>query len=96
MGFTRRQLLTGRKPGPTHFGPLAAQGRPWRARVTTACLARRGIECRLCSESCGVGAIFFRPQPGGPARPHIDAGRCTGCGDCLPACPAAALIPEAP
>jgi len=95
MGFTRRQLLTGRKSGPPHFGLPAAQGRPWRVRATSACLARCSIECRLCGESCGTGAIRFRPQPGGPARPHIDTGRCTGCGDCLQACPVAALIPEA-
>jgi len=96
MGFTRRQLLTGLKPGPIPPGSAAAQGRPWRARVTAACLARRGIECRLCGETCSVGAIRFRPRAGSPTQPHVDTGRCTGCGDCLPACPVAALAAEAP
>ena len=95
MGFTRRQLLTGLKPRPPQYGPAAADGRRWRVRAGAACLPRRGIECRICGEACAIGAISFRPQPGGPARPHVDAARCTGCGHCLPACPAAALVPEA-
>ncbi|MBV7483586.1 4Fe-4S dicluster domain-containing protein [Bordetella sp. BOR01] len=95
MGFTRRQLLTGLKAHPPRVGPDAANDLPWRAQAGTACLTHRGIECRVCGETCSTQAIHFRPQPGGPARPQIDAARCTGCGHCLPACPVAALVPEA-
>ncbi|MCC7112033.1 MAG: 4Fe-4S binding protein, partial [Deltaproteobacteria bacterium] len=36
-------------------------------------------------------AIAFSWGPGGVPRPLVDAGRCTSCGDCVPACPAGAI-----
>lgn len=60
---------------------------PWRARIGTDCLAQRGVECRLCAESCDTGAIRFRPQVGGIARPELDTDRCNGCGECAARCP---------
>ena len=95
MAFTRRQLLMGRTGQAPRAGYAAAGSLPWRACAGTACLTRHGIECRICGETCTAQAIRFRPQPGGPARPQVDAARCNGCGHCLPACPVAALIPEA-
>jgi len=91
MGFTRRQLLTGMKPSPSLFRPNRAGLAPGRAQIGPACLARRGIECRICGEACTAGAIRFSPQPGGAARPRIDAARCNGCGQCLPGCPVSAI-----
>lgn len=64
---------------------------PLLARVEPSCLALNRVECRLCGERCDAGAIRFPPRRGGVAMPVIDGARCTGCGDCLPACPAQAL-----
>ncbi|NLF55626.1 MAG: ferredoxin-type protein NapF [Thauera phenolivorans] len=71
----------------------AAGDRPWDlvAAIGAACLATRGVECRVCGESCPTGAIRFRPQPGGVARPQLDALECTGCGACVGPCPARAI-----
>lgn len=66
---------------------------PWRLKavIGDACLARRGVECRVCGEVCGAAAIRFRPSRGGVAQPQFDAACCTGCGGCLAPCPAGAI-----
>ncbi|AYH42021.1 ferredoxin-type protein NapF [Azoarcus sp. DN11] len=71
---------------------------PWRlaAVIAEACLARRGIECRVCGEACGAAAICFRPSRGGVAQPLFDAERCTGCGACQAPCPAGAIAMKNP
>lgn len=69
-------------------------GRPaWnhRARIFDACLARQGVECRICGEACGTGALRFRPRAGGVALPQLDDAACTGCGACLAPCPTRAI-----
>lgn len=83
----RRHFLM---PGSRRIG---TDGRPAPrvAQVAAGCLALGGIECRLCGERCDAGAIRFAPRPGGVAAPLIDPSRCSGCGDCLPVCPSAAL-----
>lgn len=52
-----------------------AQARPWniKARIADNCLPRRGVECRICGDSCPVSAIRFSPRlamirGGGPYR----------------------------
>jgi ferredoxin-type protein NapF len=66
---------------------------PWAllARIGDNCLARRDIECRVCGDWCGAGAIRFAPRLGGSPLPAIDGGRCTGCGACVAPCPSAAI-----
>jgi ferredoxin-type protein NapF len=66
---------------------------PWslRARIGEACLAERGVECRICGEVCGASAIRFRPRVGGVALPQLDEAACTGCGACLAPCPSQAI-----
>lgn len=66
---------------------------PW-ARVAVigeACLAARGVECRVCGESCPAAAIRFRPRLGGVAFPELDAAACTACGACIGPCPTRAI-----
>lgn len=80
-----RRSLFGRRPraempsGP----PLAV--------IAATCLAENGAYCRTCAEACPEGAIRFHLLPRGRARADVDADRCTGCGDCLPPCPAGAI-----
>ncbi len=66
---------------------------PWscRARISDACIAQRGVECRVCGEQCEAGAIRFLPQIGGVSQPAIDAAACSGCGACVAPCPSAAI-----
>lgn len=66
---------------------------PWtlKAQVTENCLAKRGVECRVCGDPCPVTAIRFSPRLGGPPLPEVDASSCTGCGACVAPCPVAAI-----
>ncbi len=72
------------------FAPLDEA--PWslRAQVGEACLASRGIVCSSCRDACGESAIAFPPTRAVPM-PRIESDRCTGCGACVPACPATAI-----
>lgn len=65
---------------------------PWslRAQVGGTCLAARGIVCFSCRDACGESAIAFPPTRAVP-QPQVEADRCTGCGACVPACPATAI-----
>lgn len=67
--------------------------RPWPAvaRIGEACIAAKGVECRVCGEHCDAEAIRFPPRPGGPPLPLLAAERCTGCGACVVPCPASAV-----
>ncbi len=67
--------------------------RPWALRAALAehCLTRSGVECRICAEQCDGRAIRFELRAGAPARPVLDAARCSGCGACVAPCPAGAI-----
>jgi ferredoxin-type protein NapF len=79
----RRSLLTGRRN--------AAAERRVPVAIAPACLALRGVECRICGEACETGAIRFAPRAGGTAQPVLDLARCSACGDCVPPCPVGAV-----
>ena len=66
---------------------------PWhrKALINDTCLARRGVECRVCADYCAVAAIRFAPRLGGNPRPEIDSATCTGCGACVGPCPTRAI-----
>lgn len=78
---------------PRALSRPAADAPPWSltARIGDGCLALKGVECRVCGEACGEGAIRFRPRIGGVALAELDASRCTGCGACHAPCPVRAI-----
>lgn len=61
--------------------PEAVEPRPELAYYAERCLP----DCEACVATCAEQAL--RPQRAG----RVDFARCTACGDCLDACPAAAL-----
>jgi ferredoxin-type protein NapF len=71
-----------------------ATDRPWElvAAIGDACLARRGVVCRSCGESCSEDAIYFRLRAGGVAEPLLEQDACTGCGWCVGVCPTHAVL----
>ncbi len=73
------------------------RGEPWalQAQIGDACLATRGIECRVCGENCPTGAIRFRPRAGGVALPELTLAACNGCGACFAPCPVRAISIQA-
>ncbi len=62
---------------------------PWQiyAEINASCLADRGVECRICGESCDEQAIRFQLAVGKVAHPLVSAEQCTGCGACVSSCP---------
>ena len=82
---SRRQFLRG---DFKNRNPL-----PWalKARIAESCLAKKGVECRVCGDPCPEAAIRFSPRLGGPPVAEVDTGSCTGCGACVAPCPAAAI-----
>ena len=55
------------------------------------CFAEAGIVCRSCGDACAASAIRFQPRIGLPPQPIVNETTCTGCGDCVGACPGEAI-----
>ncbi|MDX3808472.1 MAG: ferredoxin-type protein NapF, partial [Bosea sp. (in: a-proteobacteria)] len=64
------------------------------AAIGPQCFASRGIVCQSCGDACPESAIHFRPRLGGPALPELASDLCNGCGACIAACPAQAMVPR--
>ncbi|WP_156408916.1 ferredoxin-type protein NapF [Rhizobium sp. Root708] len=62
------------------------------ATVSDQCLARKGVACQSCGESCPEQAIGFEARIGGPFVPAVDSARCTGCAACMQVCPMDAIV----
>jgi len=78
MGLSRRAFLGGKSARPL-------------ALFQDSCFAKSGIICQSCGDVCRDRAIRFVPMIGAPARPELNAAACTGCGECVAACPAGAI-----
>jgi ferredoxin-type protein NapF len=60
--------------------------------IGVGCIAfAKNVVCRGCGDACDAAAIRFSPRLGGAACPVILDERCTGCGACIPVCPASAI-----
>ena len=79
---TRRWLLTGGAAGAPPSRSVA---------LGDACLARHGVVCQSCADVCTERAIRFTLRVGGPPLPEVTEDACTRCGECVAACPAAAI-----
>lgn len=75
---------------------LAGEGKPWRIlpEIGSMCLAQKNVVCRSCGDACEARALRFVPRLGGAALPELNAAACTGCGACVGACPAQAVMME--
>jgi ferredoxin-type protein NapF len=79
-------------PGPSRRALLRGQflAKPI-AVIGDGCLVEAGIVCRSCGDACPASAIRFRPRIGLPPQAIVDEAACTGCGDCVGACPGEAI-----
>ncbi len=79
-------------PGPSRRALFRGQflSKPV-ALIGEGCLAEAGIVCRSCGEICRDSAIRFRPRLGLPPQAVVDQAACTGCGECVTACPGEAI-----
>ena len=84
---TRREFLFARF-GARGSSRTAAEPK---AAIAPSCLALNRVVCSQCAERCEARAIRFVPALGAAPTPAIDIDRCTGCGDCVAACPVTAI-----
>ncbi len=90
--ISRRQFLRGRFATTDAPKPADDPTAPRLAVVGIGCIAfAQNVVCRSCGDVCEAAAIRFSPRVGGAACPVVLTERCTGCGECAPACPANAI-----
>ena len=94
--ISRRQFLRGnfasRPAAPATPAAPGAVDAPRLAVIGGACIAfANNVVCRSCGDACAEAALRFSPRLGGAAVPIVLTEQCTGCGDCVTACPAGAI-----
>ncbi|MFN3884656.1 MAG: 4Fe-4S dicluster domain-containing protein [Rhodocyclaceae bacterium] len=92
--ISRREFLRGRfsRDGSEDIATSNGACATKIAVIGPACIAyAQNTVCRSCGDACDAAAIRFSPRLGGAALPVVLAERCTGCGACLPVCPAGAI-----
>ena len=87
VDLARRNFLTARHERTS----ISDVAQTFRLDVSENCLPYRNVVCEACRDTCEPNAIRFPPRLGGAARPVIDLQSCTGCGECVGACPVAAI-----
>ncbi len=60
-------------------------------KISDNCLSVKGVVCRACGDHCDARAISFTLLTRGRSLPEIQTAACTGCGQCIPSCPADAI-----
>jgi ferredoxin-type protein NapF len=90
--ISRRQFLRGRFSAPTQSPVSNDPATPKLAVIGPGCIAyAQNVVCRSCGDACEAAAVRFSPRLGGAALPAVLTEHCTGCGDCVTACPAGAI-----
>jgi len=90
--ISRRQFLRGRFAAAQRPQPEEDPNAPKIAVIGVSCIAfAQNVVCRSCGDACEAAAIRFSPRLNAAACPAVLAERCTGCGDCVSACPASAI-----
>ena len=60
--------------------------------ITENCLAKKGITCRSCVDFCEADAFIIKLKLKGRINISIDTDQCTGCGECISACPENTIV----
>ncbi|WP_131112197.1 4Fe-4S dicluster domain-containing protein [Sulfuricystis thermophila] len=90
--ISRRDFLRGRIKASQNTVEATATTKAQLASIGPACIAYvDNVVCRSCGDACDEQAIRFSPRLGSAALPVVLTERCTGCGACLPVCPAGAI-----
>ena len=91
---TRRDLLLalrGRREPPAASSPNDASPENVVAVIGPGCLNQAGTMCEACRDICPARAIHAIPRLRQAPIVAVREADCTGCGDCLAACPVAAI-----
>jgi ferredoxin-type protein NapF len=90
--ISRRQFLRGRFATANTPKPPNNPDAPKMAVIGVDCIAfAQNVVCRSCGDVCEAAAIRFSPRLNAAACPAVLAERCTGCSECVSACPASAI-----
>ncbi len=86
--ISRREFLRGKFSAPPEPAEAVAQKSRSLAIIGRNCVTYDNEVCYRCGDVCKEDAIRFSPRFAAVAEPEIVAERCTGCGNCVPVCPA--------